>query len=160
MDYIIIALITIILVTFLIKYFKNKNKKDNKNNKDNKDNNMTYNFMKRPAEGGGGNVEKPAIVSADEKPYIDTMKWLSVNELADVSIDLYFCNINFENGTFIMYKDYTNLKYPRTFYFNKDKETGYYKFYFDKDHTRLFALSEKYTTGVYLTGFGHLKFYV
>lgn len=52
MDYIIIALITIILVTFLIKYFKNKNKKDNKNNKDNKDNNMTYNFMKRPAEGG------------------------------------------------------------------------------------------------------------
>lgn len=49
MDYIIIALITIILVTFLIKYFKNKNKKDNKNNKDNKDNNMTYNFMKRPA---------------------------------------------------------------------------------------------------------------
>lgn len=159
MDYIIIALITIILVTFLIKYFKNKNKKDNKNNKDNKDNNMTYNFMKRPAE-GGDNVEKPAIVSEDEKPYIDTMKWLSVNELADVSIDLYFCNINFENGTFIMYKDYTNFKYPRTFYFNKDKETGYYKFYFDKDHTRLFALSEKYTTGVYLTGFGHLKFYV
>ena len=52
MDYIIIASITIILVTFLIKYFKNKNKKDNKNNKDNKDNNMTYNFMKRPAEGG------------------------------------------------------------------------------------------------------------
>lgn len=67
MDYIIIALITIILVTFLIKYFKNKNKKDNKNNKDNKDNNMTYNFMKRPAE-GGDNVEKPAIVSEDEKP--------------------------------------------------------------------------------------------
>lgn len=159
MDYIIIALITIILVTFLIKYFKNKNKKDNKNNKDNKDNNMTYNFMKRPAE-GGDNVEKPAIVSEDEKPYIDTMKWLSVNELDDVSINLYSCNINFENGTFIMYKDYRNLKYPRTFYFNKDKETGYYKFYFDKDHTRLFALSEKYTTGVYLTGFGHLKFYV
>ena len=79
MDYIIIGLIILVFIVFLIKYFKNKNKgKNKKDNKDNKDNNMTYNFMKRPAE--SGNVEKPTIVSEDEKPYINLLKTFYENE--------------------------------------------------------------------------------
>jgi hypothetical protein len=157
MDYIIIALITIILVTFLIKYFKNKNKKDNKNNKDNKDNNMTYNFMKRPAEGGGGNVEKPAIVSEDEKPYIDSLKeWNNLG--APIVLKDFVTWTNSESGTVLVYKD-MNLQNYKVMYFKKDKETGKYKLYFDKEYTRLVVLCD-FVTGGMLEGFVSIKFYV
>lgn len=157
MDYIIIALITIILVTFLIKYFKNKNKKDNKNNKDNKDNNMTYNFMKRPAEGGGGNVEKPAIVSEDEKPYIDSLKeWNNFG--APIVLKDFVTWTNSESGTVLVYKD-MNLQNYKVMYFKKDKETGSYKIYLDKEYTRLVVLCN-FVTGGMLEGFVSIKFYV
>ena len=156
MDYIIIALITIILVTFLIKYFKNKNKKDNKNNKDNKDNNMTYNFMKRPAE-GGGNVEKPAIVSEDEKPYIDSLKeWDNFG--APIVLKDFVTWTNSESGTVLVYKD-MNLQNYKVMYFKKDKETGSYKIYLDKEYTRLVVLCN-FVTGGMLEGFASIKFYV
>jgi hypothetical protein len=156
MDYIIIALITIILVTFLIKYFKNKNKKDNKNNKDNKDNNMTYNFMKRPAE-GGNNVEKPAIVSEDEKPYIDSLKeWNNFG--APIVPKDFVTWTNSESGTVLVYKD-MNLQNYKVMYFKKDKETGSYKIYLDKEYTRLVVLCD-FVTGGMLEGFVSIKFYV
>ena len=151
MDYIIIGLIIIFFVIFLIKYLKNKN------NKDNKDNKMIYNFMKRPIESELSNVESPAIVSADEKPYIDLMK--AFTDLGTPIILKDFVTwTNSESGSFIAYKDMNSQNYKKM-YFKKDKETGKYKLYFDKEYTRLIVLCD-YVTGGMLEGFISIKYYV
>lgn len=153
MDYIIIGLIIIFFIIFLIKYYKNK--KDNKNNKDNKDNEMIYQFMKRPAE--SGDVEKPAIISEEEKPYIDMLKEFDRGGLPIVLKD-FVTWTNSESGTIRVYKDMYLQNYI-VMYFKKDKETGAYKIYLDKEYTRLVVLCDFLTGGI-LEGFVSRNFYV
>lgn len=156
---IISVLILIIIAILIVKYIrKHKNKKNNKKiNKENKENEMIWQFMKRPAEEGWGNVEKPAIVSADEKPYIDFMK--AFTDLGTPIILKDFVTwTNSESGSFIAYKDMNSQNYKKM-YFKKDKETGKYKLYFDKEYTRLIVLCD-YVTGGMLEGFISIKYYV
>lgn len=154
-DLIVIFCIILIVVIFIINYIKNRKNKNMKEK--NKDNNMTYNFMKRPAEGGGGNVEKPAIVSEDEKPYIDSLKeWNNFG--APIVPKDFVTWTNSESGTVLVYKD-MNLQNYKVMYFKKDKETGSYKIYLDKEFTRLVVLCN-FVTGGMLEGFVSIKFYV
>ena len=65
---------------------------------------------------------------------------------------------NSESGTVLVYKD-MNLQNYKVMYFKKDKETGSYKIYLDKEYTRLVVLCD-FVTGGMLEGFVSIKFYV